>query len=428
MQTDRPVAVLVDDADLWGRYLTGWAIELPKCRPGVLFGAALRSTRIDGVMDAGTLGGIEPVELSMPKLTDSDIDGLIEVLDKDNRLGVLKGMSIPERVAAFREQAGRQLLVAMIQATSGIQFSRKVFDEFKELGGQQRFLYGVVCLVSSQRYTIDREELLLASGSSDNQTLNALETLVRRHLVTRKSLHADYGARHRVIAEELVHGMEFRQWLGQMLQGITFAFANTVDPAMRRSDRRWRRLIRFIKHDYLMRVLPIDAARAVYENVESLLNWDYHYWLQRGSLEVETGDLSLATNFLNQARSLAGDDRFVENEYAYLQMKKAASAPHAPDAPNMFNDGYAALEALIRAHGKEDRHPFHVLGSQTIAWVRQASMPGLDRARLLRSTLEHVKGGLRLHPRSDELRILAHDLEKEWLMTAVPEHSPESGT
>jgi len=39
-------------------------------------------------------------------------------------------------------------------------------------------------------------------------------------------------------------------------------------------------------------------ARDIYEELESILSWDYHYWLQKGSLQVEAGNIRLAENFL----------------------------------------------------------------------------------------------------------------------------------
>ena len=419
IDTDGPVSVLVDDADLWGRTLTTWAIEIPQIRDQVLFGAALRSSRIDGLVDTNSLGGVEPVEITIPNLSDTDINGLIEVLDRENRLGILKGLSSTKRVAAFRQQAGRQLLVGMIQATSGHRFSDKVFEEFTELEHNQRLLYGLICMVSSQRFTIDRNELLLAAGHADNETLNALDTLHRRHLVVRRNIHAGYSARHRIIAEELIRHVEFRQWFPQILEGITFAFANSVNSTLERFDRRWRRLIRFINHDYLLRMLTIEDARTTYERIESILNWDYHYWLQRGSLEVEVGDLSLATNFLDQARSLANGDRLVENEYAYLQMKKAASNPYSPNAADMFSDGYSILGNLIKDNGKHSPHPYHVLGSQVLAWVRRAQLTRSEKIRLLNETLTQVKEGVRHHPQSSDLDTLCEAVQRELLNMAV---------
>ena len=422
---DRQVAIFVDDADLWGRILTSWATELPKSRPGVLFCAALRSSRIDGLMDSDSLGGIEPIEINIPYLSDRDIKGLIDVLDKNNRLGILKGMSTGDRIAAFQKQAGRQLLVGMIQATSGRLFIEKIYDEFREINDQQRLLYAIICVVSSQRYTIDRDELLLACGSTNNETLYAIDTLCRRNLIIRNNITTGYGARHRVIADGLIQHVEFRQWFGQILEGILFSFANAVDPTLSRTDRRWRRLIKFINHDYLIRLLSVEEARSVYEAIEYILTWDFHYWLQRGSLEVERGDLSSATNFLNQARSLANGDKLVENEYAYLQMKKAVSDPNAPDALELFNDGFNILESLIQIYGKQSPYPYHVIGSQVLAWVKRTPIVSSEKSRLLTLVIAYVKEGRKYHSRSKDLETLEKTLEREWYMMAVP-RNPET--
>jgi Mrp family chromosome partitioning ATPase len=300
-RNDGPVAILVDDADLWGRTTSGWARELPQLRSGVLFGAAVRSSKVDGLLDMETLAGIEPRELSMAPLGDSDIEALIRVLDAHNRLGVLKGKSHEDRVGAFREKAGRQLLVAMIEATSGKNFKEKVYEEFAELSDIQRFLYAVICFVHSQRYSLDRDEILLATGRYDNETMNELERLSQRHIIARDDVQSGYRARHRVIADEVVNAMQFRDYIGPVLEGVCFAFATKVGPNLPRTARSWRRLIRFVNHDYILQMVAPDVGRQAYERTEELLNWDYQYWLQRGSLEVEQGDLERATTFLGQA-------------------------------------------------------------------------------------------------------------------------------
>src|SRR5262249_1374296 len=148
--------------------------------------------------------------------------------------------------------------------------------------------------------SLDREEILLAAGNATNETLNALETLVRRHVVVRSDVQTGYMARHRVIADELVSAMEFRPFIGSVMEGVCFAFASRVSPNGPRTTRAWRKLIRFVNHAFLLRLAPYDVGRAIYARIEDALRWDYNYWLQRGSLEVEQGDLELATNFLGQ--------------------------------------------------------------------------------------------------------------------------------
>ena len=58
-------------------------------------------------------------------------------------------------------------------------------------------------------------------------------------------------------------------------------------------------------------------------SLETILSWDPHFWLQRGSLEVDFGDLNLAEHFLSMSRSFNPDDVFLQTEWAYLLFKKA---------------------------------------------------------------------------------------------------------
>src|SRR6266849_453024 len=92
------------------------------------------------------------------------IDGLIAVLEKYNRLGILTGASMVERRKAFREQAGRQLLVAMIQATSGENFERKAQDQYVELERSQKYPYAPIAVATSLRNSLTKDEVLLAQG------------------------------------------------------------------------------------------------------------------------------------------------------------------------------------------------------------------------------------------------------------------------
>jgi hypothetical protein len=293
------------------------------------------------LLDAETLGGIEPYEINMPHLTDSDIDGLIRVLAGENRLGILRNRSHEERVAAFRKEAGRQLLVAMYQATSGGRFAEKAVEEYTDLPETQHRLYGTVCFVSSQRYTLSLDELLAAAGGGTNQLLNDIERMVSRGILIRTDKYTGYGSRHRFLAEQVVGSQAFRSQIRPILEGVYFALATHLRPDQPRSSRQWRRWIWFIRHEFFLNFASPQDGRDIYRSLETLLDWDHHYWLQRGSLEVEYGELGLATNFLGQARSLAPEDGFVATEWAYLLMKKAATFPGHIQARDWFSEGYS---------------------------------------------------------------------------------------
>jgi hypothetical protein len=126
MKADNPPSMLaIDDADLFGGSLSSMLLEIVSMDNNPLLVVAIRSAVIDRVIDHIVLKGIRIEEHPVPHLADDDIDALIDTLNRENRLGILKGKPREEQRAKFREYAGRQLLVAMFSATSGARFQEK---------------------------------------------------------------------------------------------------------------------------------------------------------------------------------------------------------------------------------------------------------------------------------------------------------------
>jgi hypothetical protein len=359
-------------------------------------------------------------ESSVPGLTDADIKGLLEVLGRENKLGVLTGMAPEDRERRFRVAAGRQLLVAMMEATSGKRFEEKVVEEWEQLPTPARNVYALVALATSFRNPLNKDDVLLglgdlASGSVGNETLNALNDLARRHVLLANADGSAYRARHRHIAEVLLDELTRSNRIGSIHIRLAYVAATKVSESLPRSSRPWRLLKSVINHDYLLRVLGLDDARRVYERIELLLNWDYHYFLQRGSLEVEAGDVRLAQSFLSAAYSLAPSDPFVVTEYAYMLMRRAITDPGSQGAQELVDEALTMLEDQIAARGQRDYYPVHVLGSQVLAWVRKAQMTLPEKDRLLRQALDHLDSAVRWHPRVHEIARLQADVKRELL-------------
>ena len=157
----------------------------------------------------------------------------------------------------------------------------------------------------------------------------------------------------------------------------------------------------------------------MYDRLEDVLSWDYHYWLQRGSFEVEDGDLERATNFLSQARALSPGDAKVETAYAFLLMKKAAKNPNHADARAWLEEGWETLSEMAQTSGRVDPYPYHILGSQELSWARHAPLTVVEKRRVLASLLKTLEEGVKYHPRAEDLAKLRADLTNEWLGTTV---------
>lgn len=416
--TEKSEILGIDDADMYGTHLSSLLRELARLPSAPLVVIGIRSGKVDARLNPAVLGDVRIVEKTMPHLTDSDIDALLATLDRENRLGVLKGQALAAQRQAFRERSGRQLLVAMIEATSNLRFEEKVLEEFNDLSDDARLIYAVVATATSNRFNLNRDEILLATGAPSNALLNELDGLVRRRIIIE---HPKGGlqARHRRIAEILVDELAKAGLLHDPIRGLAFLGATKVSPVLPRNSRPWRLLRQILNHGFLTRTIGVDLARSVYGFVEDILHWDYHFWLQRGSLEVELGTLSEAENFLNQSRSLSADDPLVETEWAYLLFRKAIENPRARDAISLVEEAVEVLRDLTESRGKYDPYPYHVLGSQGLAWARRGIPTKLARQEFLGGLLDLLQEGCRRHPLSEELSKLAEDLKRERLLTVV---------
>jgi Mrp family chromosome partitioning ATPase len=419
MRSENPPGVLaIDDADVYGPTLASLAKEVSNDEYAPLVIVAIRSGKLDRLLNATVLKNVPLSEFSMPPLADSDISALLDVLDKANRLGILKGKSRPEQERAFREQAGRQLLVAMIQATSGRRFEEKVLEELTDLEEDAARIYALAAVASTFRFGLTRDEIIIATGDRSNSALNALDRLVARHVLM-TTPDGSVWARHRVIAEILLDEFQKTGVLHGVLAGLALVGATKVSPAMQRSARPWRLLRSILNHEFLHRTIGLEPARNLFGGLEQLLAFDFHYWLQRGSLEVEFGDLRLAENFLDQAVSLAPDDPFVENERAYLLFRKAIDNPGSAAAPSLVDEATKSLEDIIANSEKCGAYPYHVLGSQGLAWARRGIKSSLEKGRFLARMIKRVEEGRKRYPRELELEKLIEDLKKEYLGIAV---------
>jgi hypothetical protein len=160
-QQRKPYALVIDDADVYGSQITPLLRELISADCPAIILIAIRSGRVDRFINSRILDDSMLVETTVPLLTDDDIEKLIDVLVRENRPGKLRGLPRSEQIALFREQSGRELLVAMIQATSGKKFSDKAIEEFLELSEEQARIYGLVAVSSSFRFGMTSQDILI---------------------------------------------------------------------------------------------------------------------------------------------------------------------------------------------------------------------------------------------------------------------------
>jgi hypothetical protein len=169
---------------------------------------------------------------------------------------------------------------------------------------------------------------------------------------------------------------------------------------------------------FLLRNVGLEVARNLYGSLENVLSWDPHFWLQRGSLEVEVGDLNLAEHFLGISMSLDRDDVYLQTEWAYLLFKKACDNPAAKESPELVKEATESLETLMIRVG--DPYPYHLLGSQGLSWARRGIGTPREKEAYLKRLIHRTDEGSKKYPKEEELRQMLTDLKKEYLGIALP--------
>ena len=422
IEAEGKIVLALDDADVYGVELTRLLKDLVRDREQFLFVFATRSAKLDYVSQAlKRTGEVTLKEFAVPPLSDADIEGLVETLERHKRLGDLTGVSNTERRKAFATKCGRQLLIAMIEATSGKRFEQKAINECEDLIGVQRHVYATLCVASREGHFLTRDEIALSCSGMPGNGIEDLTTLLRRHLVVAPPPTQRYRIRHRLISELVCEYLVQQRQIKAVLLPLVSALATKVRLPGDQRDRVWRLLVRLCNHDYLMRSVDLNDGRELYVNIEGLLGADYHYWLQRGSLEVEGGDIKKAELFLRTSRSLNGDgDYRVDTEFGYMLLRKSIEDPTNPSASSWFDEGTRLLEAVIAIRGDSDSYPFHVLGSQGLAWVHRSCGTRQEIRTGLSYYKNVVEQGLRQHPLNRDLRALLKDIETELLATVIP--------
>jgi hypothetical protein len=411
------IVVFIDDADTFGRPIREFVKDANSALPHVTLVLGMRGSKVDRFLEQDSNNPIYR-ELQVPLLEDTDIELLLDALDNDNKLGALKGMSQAQRVERVKRECGREILVAMIEATSGVRFEMKVAEEFDDLPSEQRLIYAAASISTDLRFGLTRDEVLIASGDVSNTGLFALDRLLARRLLVAKG-GSDIRIRHRRLAEVVVSRMRKSGEMRTPYFGLARAMAMRAQPGDWKS-RPARLLTALIGHRRVGATFAADEAREFYASLEDLLNGSYHYWLHRGGFELQYGNIRSAGNFLQQARADGEHDYRVKTEWAYYLLKSAWEDPNATDSLKKVSDAKDILFKEFEQRGHNDVHIWHVYGSQILAWTRRAPLSPDERAEELEVAKRHMADACHAHPYARDLRELKEEIEREWLMTRVP--------
>ena len=413
-------AIFINDADMYGRGFARMVVDALSTSSDLIIVAEARNSRRDDMLDRPQLGVVRCTEYSVPGLTDGDIDAVLDVLEQEQRLGKLRQKSRHERKGIFQRLAGRQMLVAMHIATHGKDHKTKAIEELRQLPPLRRYIYGVICVATARRLSLTKDDIGIAVGSTELEWLQELDHLQRSKLV-RALGDNRLRARHRVIAQFAYESLEQDGEISEVIRGLVVIGATKTSSITPRGSRYYRLLQTFLNHNLLSNSVGLAKAREIYGEFQTALDWNHHYWLHRGAIELESGSLELAENFLGQAKALGPDDIMVDNELAYLMFKKANANPAAEDSPTLVEEAIDGLLRITRARPDlASGHCYHIIGREGLRWSDSGIKLFEKRVEFLQRIRHIVREGGILHPTPMVLEV-KQTVERAYLNLAVRE-------
>ena len=263
-------------------------------------------------------------EFTLEYLTEPEIDDLLQLLERHRALHRLARETPEVRRAAFVERAGRQLLVALHEATLGKRFEDIVADEFEAIQPESaKSIYRGICFLNRLGVPVRAGLINRVYGvrftDFKAKFFSPLEGLVFSDYDP-KSRDYVYSARHPHVADIvtarcLIDADDKYNMYISMINGMNIDYLS--------DDRSFRRLIRgrsigadFSEHSKVQDIY--FAASAVAGDDPYLLH-------QRGIYEMNRsgGDLAEALEFLTAAQNRTPWDRSIIHSLAELHLAMA---------------------------------------------------------------------------------------------------------
>ena len=324
-------------------------------------------------------------------LNHDEIVQLIALLQRHKSLGYLEQRDDDERIAEFEERAGRQLLVALLEATQGRSHEDILVDEFERIVPERaRSLYLTVCILNrldipvragliSRVHGIPFEEFL-------NELFRPLEHVVRVR-EDRTIRDFVYVARHSLIAqvvfERILNSRDrrFGEYL-RVIGGLNLSYASDT-ASFRRMIRGRAILSLFPSH---------DDANAIFDMALQIAPGDVHVLHQRGIYEMQrqNGNLDGAEEFFARASRLAPGDFTITHSFAELARRRAVLSGNAIQRRKYQDQAYRLATSLL------DDPVQGSYGYHTILKIR---------IEQLRNVLDEAPD------RDTEVDVLLHDIE-----------------
>lgn len=311
---------------------------------------------------------ITPLVHVLGHVTKPDANAILDKLQVFGPWTRLEAMTPAKRQAELFQKADRQLLIGMLEATTGLGFIQIIRNDFSNLGStaHQQFLV-LVGLASTHRSSLSAQIVrssLLNLGIAEDIDVMTEET---EGIIV--SNDKRFCARHPVYVRELFGKITSPEMVRDCLVALLEAFSDYKTPVVKHVGKVDGIVFKsVINHRFVREVLRGDEtlSLSVYKNFETKFHVDGLYWLQYGLSLRGFGRNADAFDKLRTARSAYHSPQ-IEHAYAQQLLILASQAGAWEDAEPMLAEAIEVLKKLESGADRHDTYPIVTLAEGHIS-------------------------------------------------------------
>jgi tetratricopeptide (TPR) repeat protein len=340
-------------------------------------------------------------------LTSREIESLINLLTTHKSLGYLNGKPKSEQIEALSRRAGRQLLVALHEATLGKPFTDIVQDEYYSISSSRaRSLYLTVCILHRLGIPIRAGLISRVHGISFSNFredfFKPLEFIVFAKMNTLINDYV-YQSRHphiaEIVIERVLASMQDRyDEYNRIISLLDTDFSS--DREALKGIMNAKELISLFRDPDMIRQL-FNTAKRRYENDPMLLQQEAIFEMQSPG-----GSLEKATSLLSKAYSIAPYNKAIAHSLSELAFKKSENATNEIEQRILRKEAKKIAKDLI-SKGSHTAHPFHTIIKIELAELNDLIAEGsaIEIEKKSKEIGESIARGIQLFPDDSHIRL-----------------------
>lgn len=312
----------------------------------------------------------KPTEYNLSKLTDNEINCILDKLERNQSLHKLERLSKSQRFDAFKEKADRELIVAMRETTMALNFEEIIANEYTSIRGDMaKNVYLHLCFINQFRYKMPLSLLLRVLEVDINDLSDQVFKYTKDIIFSddeESSCDILLSARHAVIAE-IVSKLYFTDNIKKI------GFLKKIFKEYIPSNPLEVSLVKKLYHHTTIAAMFIDpvVGASCYDQLIIEVPDDY-YLLQQKSLFLVnyTEHFEEAKDVIKEAIRLNPSGNILHHTHGMILMKQALFEQKMDLSKYYLEEG---KRILIRGARKNSNniYNYHTLINYLISWYKK---------------------------------------------------------